>query len=79
MTVMYGHESKKGLTIKDFSIGLDTGAQRIDKLNPDKYRTLTALLIYHDKCTIVQVKEIKKKTGKWEWEPVELTQEESNF
>ncbi|TEY62730.1 hypothetical protein BOTCAL_0158g00250 [Botryotinia calthae] len=78
-TVMYGHESKKGLTKKKFSIGLDTGAQRINKLNPDEYRTLTALLIYHDKCTIIQVKEIKKKTGKWEWEPVELTQEESNF
>ncbi|TGO26041.1 hypothetical protein BPAE_0067g00130 [Botrytis paeoniae] len=79
MTVMYGHESKKGLTKRKFSIGLDTGAQRIDKLNPDKYRTLTALVIYHDKCEIVQVKEIKKETGEWEWEPVELTKEESNF
>ncbi|TGO62499.1 hypothetical protein BCON_0019g00350 [Botryotinia convoluta] len=79
MTVMYGHESKKGLTKRKFSIGLDTGAQRIDKLNPDKYRTLTALVIYHDRCRVVQVKEIKKKTGEWEWEPVELTREESIF
>ncbi|KAF7956954.1 hypothetical protein EAE96_004277 [Botrytis aclada] len=79
MTVMYGHESKKGLTKRQFSIGLDTGAQRVDKLDPDKYRTLTALLIYHDRCKIVQVKEIKKETGKWEWEPVELTKEESDF
>ncbi|KAF7916592.1 uncharacterized protein EAE98_010601 [Botrytis deweyae] len=78
-TVMYGHESKKGLTKKSFSIGLDTGAQRIDKLNPDKYRTLTALVIYHDRCKIVQVKEINKDTGEWEWEPVELTKEESDF
>ncbi|TGO09974.1 hypothetical protein BTUL_0148g00080 [Botrytis tulipae] len=79
MTVMYGHESKKGLTKRKFSIGLDTGAQRVDKLNPDKYRTLTALVIYHDRCRIFQVKEIKKKTGEWEWKPVELTSEESIF
>ncbi|KAF5874213.1 putative ser thr protein phosphatase family protein [Botrytis fragariae] len=79
MTVMYGHESKKGLTKRKFSIGLDTGAQRIDKLNPDKYRTLTALIIHHDRCEIVQVKEIKKETGEWKWEPVELTKEESDF
>ncbi|KAF7900686.1 uncharacterized protein EAF01_007988 [Botrytis porri] len=79
MTVMYGHESKKGLTKRKFSIGLDTGAQRIDKLNPDKYRTLTALLVYYDRCRIVQVKEIKKETGEWEWEPAELTKEESHF
>ncbi|THV47970.1 hypothetical protein BGAL_0276g00080 [Botrytis galanthina] len=79
MSVMYGHESKKGLTKRKFSIGLDTGAQRVDKANPDKYRTLTALVIYHDRCKIVQVKEIKKKTGEWEWEPVELTREESVF
>ncbi|TGO57505.1 hypothetical protein BOTNAR_0200g00120 [Botryotinia narcissicola] len=49
MTVMYGHESKKGLTKRKFSIGLDTGAQRTDKLNPDKYRTLTALVSYNIK------------------------------
>lgn len=76
---MYGHESKKGLTKRKFSIGLDTGAQRVDEANPGKYRTLTALVIYHDRCKIVQVKEIEKKTGEWEWEPVELTREESVF
>ncbi|KAF7936528.1 uncharacterized protein EAE97_007894 [Botrytis byssoidea] len=79
MTVMYGHESKKGLTKRKFSIGLDTGAQRTDKLNPDKYRTLTALVIHHDKCKIFQVKEIKKKNGDWEWMPVKLSREESDF
>ncbi|KAF7901347.1 hypothetical protein EAF00_003568 [Botryotinia globosa] len=79
MTVLYGHESKKGLTKRKFSIGLDTGAQRTDKLDPDKYRTLTALVIYHDRCRIFQVKEIKKRAGGWEWMPVELSREESDF
>lgn len=65
--MIYGHESKLGLTKRKFSIGLDTGVQRIDK-DPTKYRTLTALVIYHDRCQIVQVKEILGKDGKWKWQ-----------
>ncbi|ESZ93239.1 hypothetical protein SBOR_6395 [Sclerotinia borealis F-4128] len=61
-TAIYGHESKLGLMKKNFSIGLDTGVQRIDKDDPNKYRTLTALIIYHDRCKIVQVKEVKNST-----------------
>ncbi|KAJ8071897.1 hypothetical protein OCU04_002204 [Sclerotinia nivalis] len=69
-TVIYGHESKKGLTKREFSIGLDTGVQRVDK-DPNKYRTLTALVIYHDHSEIVQVKEVEdQRNGKWEWKQI---------
>ncbi|KAF7863108.1 hypothetical protein EAF04_007191 [Stromatinia cepivora] len=69
-TVIYGHESKKGLTKREFSIGLDTGVQRVDK-DPNKYRTLTALVIYHDQSEIVQVKEVKdQRSGNWEWKQI---------
>lgn len=64
ITAIYGHESKKGLTVSKFSIGLDTGVQRID--SPKKYRTLTALVIYEEYSEIVQVHEMVAGSGKWE-------------
>lgn len=65
--MIYGHESKLGLTKRKFSIGLDTGVQRIDK-DPTKYRTLTALAIEYNQCRIFQVKEILGDNGEWKWQ-----------
>ena len=32
MTVIYGHDSKSGLSLKDFTIGLDSGCVKGGKL-----------------------------------------------
>ena len=46
----------------DFSIGLYTGVQR-QGIVFGEYRTVTALVVYYNRCEIVQVREARE--GEW--------------